>query len=81
MMGSSCFNLSTEGISAGFLFVLCNSGHGFQGIEEIPLDRNSMDSVLITYTLCSIPVNLDTKYSSPLKVISFNYRGIAVPIK
>lgn len=114
--------------------------------EEIPLDDKSMDSVLVTYSLCSIPdvskalneinrilkpggelifcehgrapddviskwqdrvtpswtkvsggchlnrnisklinksrfkiVKYDEQYSSPLKLISFNYRGIATP--
>jgi len=114
--------------------------------EDIPLEKNSIDTVLVTYTLCSIPnvlkalnnmkrvlkpggelifcehgrtpdqninkwqdrinpawtkisggcnlnrpisnlikesgfkiVNLDAKYNSPLKVIGFNYRGVAVP--
>lgn len=114
--------------------------------EDIPLEKKSMDTVLVTYTLCSIPdvlkalnemkrvlkpggelifcehgrapddniskwqdritptwtkisggcnlnrpisnlieesgfkiVNLDARYNSPLKVIGFNYRGIAVP--
>lgn len=115
--------------------------------EDIPMENNSMDSVLITYTLCSIPnvskalnelnrvlkpggelifcehgrapddiinkwqdrvtsawtkvsggchlnrdissliqesrfkiVKYDEQYISPLKLISFNYRGIAVPV-
>lgn len=114
--------------------------------EEIPMDDKSMDSVLVTYSLCSIPdvskalkeinrilkpggelifcehgrapddviskwqdrvtpswtkvsggchlnrdisqlinksrfkiVKYDQQYSSPLKLISFNYRGIAIP--
>jgi ubiquinone/menaquinone biosynthesis C-methylase UbiE len=114
--------------------------------EEIPMDDNSMDSVLVTYSLCSIPdvskalneinrilkpggelifcehgrapdnviskwqdrvtpswtkvsggchlnrdisklinksrfkiVKFDEQYSSPVKLISFNYRGIAIP--
>lgn len=114
--------------------------------EEIPMDDKSMDSVLVTYSLCSIPdvskalneinrilkpggelifcehgrapddviskwqdrvtpswtkvsggchlnrdisklinnsrfkiVKYDEQYSSPLKLISFNYRGIATP--
>lgn len=114
--------------------------------EEIPMDDKSMDSVLVTYSLCSIPdvskalneinrilkpggelifcehdrapddfiskwqdsvtpawtkvsggchlnrdisklinksgfktVKYDEQYSSPLKLISFNYRGIAIP--
>lgn len=114
--------------------------------EDIPLEKKSMDTVLVTYTLCSIPnvlkalnemkrvlkpggelifcehgrapdyninkwqdiinpawtkisggcnlnrpisnlieesgfkiVNLDSKYNSPLKLVSFNYRGVAVP--
>jgi ubiquinone/menaquinone biosynthesis C-methylase UbiE len=113
--------------------------------EDIPLENNSMDTVLVTYTLCSIPdvlkaltemnrvikpggelifyehgrtpddyinrwqdkinpawtkisggcnlnrpisnlieeggfkiLNLDAEYNSPLKVIGFNYSGIAV---
>jgi ubiquinone/menaquinone biosynthesis C-methylase UbiE len=115
--------------------------------EDIPMDGNSMDCVLVTYSLCSIPdiskalseinrilkpggelifcehgrspdpairlwqdrmtpawtkisggchlnrdisglirenrfkiVKCDEKYSSPLKLISFNYRGIAIPL-
>lgn len=114
--------------------------------EDIPIDNNSMDSVLVTYALCSIPdvlkalneinrvlkpggelifcehgrapddfinrwqdrinpawtkvsggchlnrdipklirksrfkiVTYDEKYSSPLKLIGFNYRGVAIP--
>jgi ubiquinone/menaquinone biosynthesis C-methylase UbiE len=113
--------------------------------EEIPLEKNSVDTVLITYTLCSIPdvhralnemsrvlrfggklifcehgkapddnvykwqerinpiwtkisggcnlnrpisnlieesgfkiENIDTRYNSALKILSYNYRGIAV---
>lgn len=115
--------------------------------EEIPMDDNSMDSVLVTYSLCSIPdikkalkeikrilkpsgelifcehgrapddairkwqdsitpvwtkvsggchlnrdisklisksrfkiVKHDEQYSSPLKLISYNYRGVAIPV-
>ncbi len=118
-----------------------------QSGEDIPIENNSMDSVLVTYTLCSIPdvlkalneinrvlkpdgelifcehgrapddminkwqdritpawtkvsggchlnrdisklinesgfkiVKFDQLYSSPLKIVSFNYRGVAVPI-